>query len=825
MRPGPLRQVRLVLGLGVRRWLNRVASGFAAKLGARGAAAVVRPPTARRRISSGAVMALFLIGAVFQVGFSMWMFGQRAAAVDGRPPVRDSTWASARSTAAAAEPGWQQRVREQLAGDRAMRELPEELRDQMLTAAVTLLATPAVADADEVLHRRIAHLTAALLAMVAVCAVILPLGMANTDLAKPDWDELWLAAQPVSDRVLFTARLVQYTLLGVLVWMAVPAAVAVLAISNGASWQAGVGLGLVAGLAWAVTAAAIRLVIEIWLRQHLAHARIKNLQAGCTVLGMAAMVAMYGAAMGYGPLPGWFLDWAGLLPWSWLPSGWASVAALQPEWRLPLVVGGLAIAAAAAVTAVQLCTAWSSGGLIAHDGTLNGARQGPPGRWRPMRVLGKDLLLLRRDRALLVQALVMPLFMIALQLVLNPTLAATAVSGFHAAVTSAVALGGWVLVSATMALAFEGQALWILAGAPQPLAHAIRGKVVMWAIFATGYAVAGLVVITTLLPWPGATALADIVMVLTGLPLLAVLAVGIGAAATDPQSTQPNRRVGPGSVYLYMLVMGLFSLTVNRGSAHQRLAMLVLLAVIAWALWQRLRDRLAYLFEPIDRPPRQVDLADGAWAAFAFLVLQGLIAVLLLALEVEPATSIVGAFALAGGITALATLLTLWRSRVPQLLTAVGLRPPPGTSVLRTVVTGLVAGGAAAVFAGGYLTTIGWLAPRLPALHEMLEQAGDHPMGVTGWHMVALAVVLAPLCEEFIFRGLLFRGLRRDLPLVWAAAASAAVFAIIHPSLGVIPVFGLGLACALAYARTGWLLAPIVAHALYNGVVVLLSGG
>ena len=40
-----------------------------------------------------------------------------------------------------------------------------------------------------------------------------------------------------------------------------------------------------------------------------------------------------------------------------------------------------------------------------------------------------------------------------------------------------------------------------------------------------------------------------------------------------------------------------------------------------------------------------------------------------------------------------------------------------------------------------------------------------------------------------------------------------------------IPVFGLGLAAAIAYERTGWLLAPVLAHATYNGVVVLLAGG
>lgn len=827
MTPGPLRQVRLVLGLGVRRWINRIASGAAAKRSAKdGGAVVVRPPTARRRVGMGLMLVLAGVAILGQVLFSMWQFSERAVAVaEERPPVGTRTWESARAEAAEAKPDWQQRVSEHLAADRQLRELPDVQRDALVDAAVSRLERSAApSENDPAVRRRIADLAGALYALIALCVIALSLGMANTDLAKADWDELWLAAQPIPDRVLSTARLVQYALLNPLVWMLVPTATAMLACRFGLRWPAGVALGLAAGACWAVTAAAIRLLAENWLRQHLAHARIKNLQAIATVVGMASMVAMYAVAMGHGPLPEWFVTIASAAPWAGLPTGWAATMALDPAQAGLLLPFAAALAAGAAVATVHLCAAWSRGGLLVHDGTMSTSRSGPAQAWRAMRVLGKDLILLRRDRALLVQALIMPLFMIGLQLALNPELGRAAVSGFHAAATFVVALGGWVLMSATMALAFEGQALWILAGAPQPLADAIRGKVVMWAAFATAYAVLGLATISVLLPWPGTAALADMAMILTGLPLLAAIAVGIGAAATDPQTTLPNRRVGVGSVYLYMLVMGLFSLTVNRGGPHQRLAMLMILALIAWALWQRLRDRLAYLFEPVDRPPRTVDLADGAWAAFAFLVLQGLFAVPLMLSGCDAGLATVLAFGLAGATTALVTLWTLWRARVPELLRAVGLRPAPGASLPRTVAIGLGCGLAASAVMVGYLAALPWLAPHLPMLQQALEEAQPSPESFAGWQLAVLAVVFAPLCEEFIFRGLLFRGLRRDLTLPWAAAASAAVFAIIHPSLGVVPVFGLGLAAAFAYERTGWLLAPVLAHAAYNGVVVLLAG-
>ena len=83
-----------------------------------------------------------------------------------------------------------------------------------------------------------------------------------------------------------------------------------------------------------------------------------------------------------------------------------------------------------------------------------------------------------------------------------------------------------------------------------------------------------------------------------------------------------------------------------------------------------------------------------------------------------------------------------------------------------------------------------------------------------------LAIVAAPVFEEFIFRGLIFGGLRRSMELAGSVLASAGIFAIVHPPASVIPVFGLGVATALVYERTKLLIGPITAHAAYNALIV-----
>jgi hypothetical protein len=119
---------------------------------------------------------------------------------------------------------------------------------------------------------------------------------------------------------------------------------------------------------------------------------------------------------------------------------------------------------------------------------------------------------------------------------------------------------------------------------------------------------------------------------------------------------------------------------------------------------------------------------------------------------------------------------------------------------------GLVTG----VFALGYLHVIDVTGILEDALRE--KSSFVH----LGWWALPLALIAAPLFEEFIFRGLIFGGLRRSFGLWPAALASAAVFAIMHPAISMAPVFLLGVCAALVYERSRSLLAPMLTHAVYN---------
>jgi membrane protease YdiL (CAAX protease family) len=87
--------------------------------------------------------------------------------------------------------------------------------------------------------------------------------------------------------------------------------------------------------------------------------------------------------------------------------------------------------------------------------------------------------------------------------------------------------------------------------------------------------------------------------------------------------------------------------------------------------------------------------------------------------------------------------------------------------------------------------------------------------------MVFSACLAAPLAEEIVYRGVLFRSLANRLPLVAAVLLSSTVFALVHfyalPSLWM--VGAVGVACALSYAASGSLLTAVALHALYNACI------
>jgi membrane protease YdiL (CAAX protease family) len=87
--------------------------------------------------------------------------------------------------------------------------------------------------------------------------------------------------------------------------------------------------------------------------------------------------------------------------------------------------------------------------------------------------------------------------------------------------------------------------------------------------------------------------------------------------------------------------------------------------------------------------------------------------------------------------------------------------------------------------------------------------------------LVVSAVLFAPLAEEWLFRGLLFRRMRAVGNRPIAYALSALAFAAIHTNpAGFVIYLWLGLVFAFAYERTGRLWVPIGVHMGNNAVAL-----
>jgi membrane protease YdiL (CAAX protease family) len=82
-----------------------------------------------------------------------------------------------------------------------------------------------------------------------------------------------------------------------------------------------------------------------------------------------------------------------------------------------------------------------------------------------------------------------------------------------------------------------------------------------------------------------------------------------------------------------------------------------------------------------------------------------------------------------------------------------------------------------------------------------------------------VVIVVAPICEELFFRGVLFRVLRQRLPFWPAAVADGILFGLVHWSPAILPVLAvLGIMFCFVYERTGSIFPTIALHALNNTI-------
>lgn len=123
---------------------------------------------------------------------------------------------------------------------------------------------------------------------------------------------------------------------------------------------------------------------------------------------------------------------------------------------------------------------------------------------------------------------------------------------------------------------------------------------------------------------------------------------------------------------------------------------------------------------------------------------------------------------------------------------------------------------------------LGWEALLLLLGYEQIDQEPVKMLleGGTPFEKIflyATIVLIAPICEEVVFRGSIFRFLHRQIPLYGALGISAGLFALMHVNLfSFMPLVVVGAGLALAYRESGSILSSMTFHATFNSIQLLL---
>ncbi len=220
--------------------------------------------------------------------------------------------------------------------------------------------------------------------------------------------------------------------------------------------------------------------------------------------------------------------------------------------------------------------------------------------------------------------------------------------------------------------------------------------------------------------------------------------------------------------------------------------------------------------------------------------------------KLEPATLMMMMIAVNGTFIAIGPLLLAWWAKAGPADFGIE-RGKVGRDVLRGIVAWPLL--APIVFGVQYLSIKVWP----PRKHPLLELVAGDPTSLNWGLTILSAVVLAPLAEEFLFRGVLLgwlgrwaAGLDRAKPAtavdpdlgpaeIWfepepslapghgwrllaANLAVSVLFAAMHAQVWPtpLPLFFLSLGLGILYQRTGGMVGPVTLHATFNGISTLM---
>ena len=670
-----------------------------------------------------------------------------------------------------------------------------------------------------------------ILSLWVVILVLAPLAMGNKDLGQVEWSLEWLYTFPAPARVLFASKLLEYSFSGAGLLLLFPFFFLVF-VTGGSGFCAAIFLGLASTLYVGILTGSIVLVTEIALRKFLSLSQIKNLQASCTIVATAA-IFLYLSIFAK-PVADFIVNHVSEIPafLIWNPFSLPLMIAVPGTHPAQLRLAGLAMIAVPLIvglSALYTTDLLTRNGLVTAGGPYQGRRERPRSVSRSSWLRGvaaHEIALLRRDRNLQAQVFLVPLFLPVFYILINLKILSEIMNNFRYAAVMAFAVAAYSYMSSVaLLLGREKKTLWYLLSFPRSLTSILFQKTQVWVVVGLligGGTLAVLVHFSShmrLSLGPG-------LLALYGIILFGFIAAALGILSTDLQKAAYQTQMTPGASSLYMGLAGSYAVTFIRSSIWISAGQLIFCSLIAVALWQKVGDACPYLQDPAELPPRKITLADGVTAAFALAVVQALIDRLLqYASSLSEAEQLAFSYTIAGVIVASVTLLILWMQDVTDLWQTLGLdlRGRETPLSLKRYLTGSVGLGLAASLGALAYTSIVAAVPEWRQWeHEETLKSLAVVLTHSWWGWVGF-IFVAPPVEELIFRGLVFQGLRRIAGPMLAIFGSAALFALLHPPIAVIPVFGLGIAAAISFEWSGVLWAPIITHAVYNSCVLLLS--
>ncbi|WXR62480.1 type II CAAX endopeptidase family protein [Peptostreptococcaceae bacterium AGR-M142] len=122
-------------------------------------------------------------------------------------------------------------------------------------------------------------------------------------------------------------------------------------------------------------------------------------------------------------------------------------------------------------------------------------------------------------------------------------------------------------------------------------------------------------------------------------------------------------------------------------------------------------------------------------------------------------------------------------------------------------------------FANMFLTMA--LSPYFLEYQEVSKMISNQTTSIFG---ILTLVVLVPIFEEILFRGIIFNTLKKEFKLISSVFISALIFSVAHGNmLQGIYTFILGVLLASTYNKLNSIIAPILIHLIYNFLGSLIA--